>query len=672
MTPIARAVVLFGALGLVIAGQEPPPLRITVHLVQIDAVVHDRSGRHIDNLKREEFHLLQDGKERKITYFSFVGRPAAVASSQQAERKRPDRIYTPAQPMTVQNVRRTVALVVDDLGLSWESMHRVKAAVREFVDTHVQPDDAVAIIRTGTGIGALQQFTTDRRMLYAAIDRLRWTGLSRGGVDSVKLVDEDEVEPVGTRKASSISIQTFERFRSRAYTLGTLGALNHVVEELSGKPGRKSAVLFSDGLQTFAGRDDQLIGGTVTQRLRRLCEHANRAGVSFYTVDARGLVSLAMRAGDSMRGMGDAQPLSSNRHKDNGEFQEGLAMLARETGGVFSGNRNDLALAAANALGDQSGYYLIGYDPGPGIFENERSARDFHRIKLQVTRPGATVRTRSGFYGIADHPPQPAPAGGQSRLLAAIRNPFQSGDIGLRLSAVYAITDQTGPAILTMLHIDGSKLDFHKIPDGRLQANVDVAVVSFGEEGHAEASSENTYEIQVKPGQLEEARRQGFVYKMTHQLKRPGAYQVRAAVRDAATGRVGSASQFVDLPDLRQKKLAVSGVLLSSDGGGNSTPVLRQFGPKAKISCAFEVYNARPDTVVLMRLYREGKPVWTSQEMAINGEQARVPLSRDLTFAQSALYGNYVLEVLARRREGTKIRDTATQWTDFEISGGPE
>lgn len=672
MTRMARAVVLFGAFSLAMAGQEPPPLRITVRLVQIDAVVHDKNGRPIDNLKREELHLFQDGRERKITHFSFVSGAPAAAPSRKSEQKRPSGVFTPTQPMTVQNVRRTVALVVDDLGLSWESMHRVKDAVREFVDTYVQPDDAVAIVRTGTGIGSLQQFTTDRRMLYAAIDRLRWTGLSRGGVDSVQLIDENEVETVGGSKASSISIQTFERFRSRAYTLGTLGALSHVIEELASKPGRKSAVLFSDGLQTFASRDDQLIGGTLTQRLRRLCENANRAGVSFYTVDARGLVSLSMRAGDALRTMGNAQPLGSNRYKDNMEYQEGLAMLARETGGIFSANRNDLALAAANALGDQSGYYLIGYDPGPGIFENEQSARDFHRIKLQVTRPGVTVRTRSGFFGVADRPPHPPPTGGQSQLLAAIRNPFQSGDIGLRLSAVYAITDQTGPAVLNMLYIEGSKLDFRKIPDGRLQATVDVAVVSFGEEGHAEASSKNTYEILVKPEQLDEARRQGFVYKMTHQLKHAGAFQVRAAVRDAATGRLGSASQFVELPDLKQRKLAVSGVLFTASGGGNAASVLRQFSPKARISYAFEVYNARPDTVVLARLYRDGKPVWTSRETAIEAEQARVPLARELTFDQNAVPGSYVLEVLARRREGNKIRDTASQWADFEIPGGLE
>lgn len=668
MKQIARAALLFGISFFGVMGQEAPPLRVTVRLVQIDAVVQDKAGHHIADLKREELRLLQDGKERKITHFSYIGVTPAGSSHERNGRQQPERVYTPAAPMTVRDIRRTVALVVDDLGLSWESMHRVKGGLREFVDRHLQADDAVAIVRTGSGTGTLQQFTTDRQMLYAAIDRLHWTGLSRAGVDSVKPMNEDELAQVGNGRAQSISMQTFERFRSRSYTLGTLGALNRVVEELGKKPGRKSAVLFSDGLQIFSGQDDRITGGPVSDRLRRLCEQANRAGVSFYTVDTRGPIVLAMRAVDTVRSGPAAAQLSIGRHKEYTENQEGMAMLARETGGVFSGGRNDLALAAANALGDQSGYYLIGYDPGPGVFDDEQAVTKFHRIKILVKRAGAKVRTRPGFYGVADRPAPPPKTDRQSQLLAAIRDPFQSGDIGLRLSAIYAITEQTGPAILAMLHIDGAKLDFHEVPGSELQAAVDVALISFGEEGHAEASTADTYQIRVKPEQLEEARQRGFVYKVTHKLERPGAYQVRVAVRDATTGQVDSASQFVELPDWRQKRLAVSGVLLTADGGGNTASVLRQFGPKTKMSYSIEVYNAGPETAILSRLYRDGRLVWTGQEHSIPGAE-RVPLSRDLTFDNGAAAGNYVLEVRAVRREGGKIREAASQWTDFEILG---
>ena len=671
MRGLGRAGILSGVFLFGAAGQETPPLRITVRLVQIDAVARDKSGHYVDDLKREELRLFQDGKEHKITYFSYSGGRPAVAPSPQGKGEQ-GRAPAPAPPMTAGSIRRTVALVVDDLGLSWESMHRVKQALREFVDKQVQPGDAVAIIRTGTGIGTLQQFTTDRRMLITAIDRLRWTGLSRGGIDSVDLAGEDEPPPVTGGRASPMSLKIFERFRSFSYTLGTLGALNHVVEELREKPGRKSAVLFSDGLQMFADYGDELTGGSISTRLRRLCDRANRAGVAFYTVDTRGLMVLSMRAGDRVRSARAARELADNRHKEYVKNQDGLALLARETGGVFSSDQNDLAAAAANALGDQSGYYLIGYDPGPGIFQDGRSAKEYHRIKLKVTRPGVTVRTRSGFYGVEDRPSPPPRTDRSSQLLAAIRNPFQSGGIGLRLSAVYAITEQTGPAILSMLHIDGANLDFRNDTEGDLTATVDVALISFGEDGRAETSTADTYQIQIKPEKLEEARLRGFVYKVTHQFTRPGPYQVRVAVRDASSGEVGSASQFVELPDWKKKDLAVSGILLSVNGGGNAASVLRQFAPETKISYAFEVYNAKAGTEVLARLYREGKLVWTGKEYTLESPQVRLPLSRELTIEKGTPPGSYVLEVVARRRDGKNIKDVATQWTDFALAGGSE
>src|SRR5205085_8129921 len=86
---------------------------------------------------------------------------------------------TPVKP---EQVRRTIALVVDDLTLSFESTYYVRRALKKFVDEQLQDGDLVAIIRTGAGIGALQQFTTDRRQLYAAIEKIRWNPVGNGNI----------------------------------------------------------------------------------------------------------------------------------------------------------------------------------------------------------------------------------------------------------------------------------------------------------------------------------------------------------------------------------------------------------------------------------------------------------------------------------------------------------
>ena len=74
--------------------------------------------------------------------------------------------------------------MVDDLGLSFDSIARIRQSLQKWVDQQMQPGDLVAVIRTGAGMGALQQFTGDKRMLYAAIDRVKFNGLGRVGISS--------------------------------------------------------------------------------------------------------------------------------------------------------------------------------------------------------------------------------------------------------------------------------------------------------------------------------------------------------------------------------------------------------------------------------------------------------------------------------------------------------
>src|SRR5215213_4577457 len=167
-------------------------VRITTNLVQVDAVVTDKNGKLVTDLKPEEVEIFEDGRPQKVTNFSFVS--TAEAAPAEAPRSTPaDKNAPPAPPVRLrpEQVRRTVALVVDDLGLSFESTYYVKEALKKFVDKQLQPGDLVAIIRTAGGMGALQQFTTDRRQLYVAIDRVKWYPMGRAGVGAFAPLESD-------------------------------------------------------------------------------------------------------------------------------------------------------------------------------------------------------------------------------------------------------------------------------------------------------------------------------------------------------------------------------------------------------------------------------------------------------------------------------------------------
>jgi VWFA-related protein len=212
------------------AAQEPqeslPNLRITVTLVQVDAVVTDSAGRHITDLQRDDFELLQDGEPQKITYFSYQPAPPPLPPAPDGS----------SAPLTAGQVRRTVALVVDDLALSYDNIVRVRIALREYVEKQMQPGDLVALIRTGGGVAILEQFTADKRILLEAIDLLKWRFSGRTGMVPIA----PTADGTGHRQHSPEMLDY-------GYTLAALGALNTMEQVIGGMkefPGRKSVVFF--------------------------------------------------------------------------------------------------------------------------------------------------------------------------------------------------------------------------------------------------------------------------------------------------------------------------------------------------------------------------------------------------------------------------------------------
>ncbi len=378
---------------------EDEVVRITTNLVQVDAVVTDKSGKLVTDLRPEEVEIMEDGRPQKITNFSFVSTMSETTTP--ATPAAPvDKLAPPVPPARLkpEQVRRTVALVVDDLGLSFESTAFVRQALKKFVDQQLQPGDLVAIIRTGGGIGALQQFTSDKRQLYAAIERVKWNPQGRGGVGAFAAIQADPLaemrEQLPNQDLANMRSggEDVDQFREELFAVGTLGAVNYVVRGMRELPGRKSILLMSDGIKIFNG-DDPTRGTRVLEALRRLTDLANRASVVIYTMDARGLQTLGLSAADNTSGLSSDQleRQLQNRRNDLFESQSGLNYLARQTGGFPIRNTNDLSAGIKRVLEDQKGYYLIGYRPDESTFEDATGRRKFHKITLKLKRPGLNI-----------------------------------------------------------------------------------------------------------------------------------------------------------------------------------------------------------------------------------------------------------------------------------------
>ena len=265
--------------------QKEDVVRISVTLVQVNVTVTDHKGRQVTDLKPTDFEIYEDGRPQHISAFSYELAQPASKTPGSAEALPPNKNAPPLPPTTLKpdDVRRTIALVVDDLSLSFQSAYYVRSALKKFVNEQMEPGDLVAIIRTGAGMGALQQFTNDKRHLYAAIERVRWNPMGRGHIGAFAAVDTDAPPPGES-----------EHFREEIFSVGTLGALNFIVRGLDELPGRKSIILFSDGITLLSHG----ASGRVMDSVRRLIDLANRASVVVYTIDPRGLQYFGLNAAD--------------------------------------------------------------------------------------------------------------------------------------------------------------------------------------------------------------------------------------------------------------------------------------------------------------------------------------------------------------------------------------
>jgi VWFA-related protein len=668
--------------------QENPDttIRITVNLVQVDAVVTDAKNRQVTDLKASDFEIRQDGKPQKITHFSYISTlpaPAVAPITTPQPKNSAAPPPTPVRALRPGQVRRTIAMVVDDLGLSFESMAQVRSALKKFVDQQMQPGDLVAVIRTGAGMGALQQFTSDKRQLYAAVDRVKFNMIGRSGVAAFAAI-------TGGDESSDAEIRGDE-FRETSFSVGTLGAINFVVTGLRELPGRKSVIIFSDNMRLFnsEGMNQMVLDGL--QRLTDLC---NRASVVLYTIDPRGLPTLSLTAADSPNASRPDRLTEqmSGRRQQYWDSQEGLNFLAQETGGLFVHDNNDISGGIQEVLEDQKGYYLIGYTPEASTFDEKSGRRLFHKINIRVKSPGLHVRSRNGFFGVPDQNARPAPRARSDQIAAALTSPFGGGAIRLRLTGLFSNSQRLGSFVNSLLYIDAHDLTFTDEPDDWHKAVVDIVLMTFGDNGMEIDRSDKTFTIRIHGEEYKRAVQNGFLYALNHLIKKPGAYQLRCVVRDAASERVGSASQFIEVPDINKGRLAVSGIVLRSNVGkmpaeteGQTqepdpleSPAVRSFKAGHALVYGFYVMNAqldhethKPNVETQLRLFRDGRQVYAGKLMPVVTEQQpdmkRLLAGGRLQLGTKMVPGDYVLQVVVTDNAAKEKYHIATQWMDFEV-----
>jgi VWFA-related protein len=695
--------------------QSDDVVRVNTELVQTAITVIDKQGHFVTGLNRDQFELIVDGKPRPISFLEQV----VSGSMREAQLSGPKNTDAPAKEPTAAVVRaRRIIFFVDDLHLSPDSMNRTRQMLKRFIDTEMTPKDTVAIVSSSGQIGFLQQFTHNKQVLIAARDRLspRLYDVQGFGTGSTKMTEylalTIETERSDKRilgfyigecmkqnmpskrnpawatlvKALQATCETDVKSSARAVlmqaghiTQNMYASLESIMRSSARVPGRKLAFFVSDGFLMDAGPT----AAGIRDKLDRVIDAATRAGVVIYTVDARGLgTSAVVDAANSRPLTGSADPaVMTAQSGEIAATQDALNALARDTGGRALRNTNYFDGWVSQVLDETSNYYLLAWRPDT----DEDKLLKFRHIEVKVIgRPELTARLPKGYVT----GPQPNETAGNtssktpanhtvktddSEIRDALSDYYPSTSLPTQLALTYLNTPNNQTVLTSSIQVDGDRLTFG---EGQQSATIRLAGVVLNDKGKIASSFRN--QLNVKP--LSGTSRGGAILYNEHTPLQPGIYQVRVAARDEKSGRVGSALDWVVIPDLTNKQLAMSSLLLGGQVLNNASngaaqvqlSVDHRFARSVKLGYWVFVYNAKRDTAgspnlsVKSEIVRDGQLVLASPSRAVkNGldDPARIPFGEELSLKNVAP-GKYELRVtISDTLSGASVNDSVS----FEV-----
>lgn len=708
---VCSIVVLFlfahGSVNAQVKTQAPKPaqdddvIRVSTSLVQTDVMVFDKQGKFVEGLRPEQFEMKINGAPVVISFLEMVTTGSAQEKAQIAAARggRPATVTGEKAPSPITVVEgRSLFLFVDDLHLDGESLSRTRKMLANTVDEMTANDRALVLTASGQ-LGA-QNLSSDKAALKATIARialrpgvrqsLEAPAMSEGAAVAINRGDTAilayYVELLNDPTVSGAAAE--EKVKARAdniieqsapFASNTLAALESFVRELSNVPGRKLLFFVSDG---FIIENERSMSYA---RLSGATREAARGGVVIYSLNARGLVTGFPDAGS---GAGFEPRLARAVYGADTAGQEVLYSLADDTGGRALINNNDINLGIRHALEETSRYYLLSWRPPQEVAERGK----VKRIEVNINgQPDLIVRTRRGIAeAISSALTLPtstvsplANASSNAELLTALKSDLPQRDIPASLVVAYRNVSPGTFVLQASMQISRAGLTFADI-NGKQTATVDVAGIILDQNGKQVTSFNKRITIGADSNAVDPVRNLVF-YNYDASLG-PGNYQIRAGVRDTKSGRIGSATQSVEIPDISTGRLALSSLMLNehteaddeeeaSEKIGMRKGVAQRFARDARLRFLTYVYNAapvaandnEPDLNVDVKILRGNQPILSPafREVVIDrGTNAKsFPYVAEIPLA-GLQAGEYTLHVTVT---DLTTRASATQQITFVV-----
>jgi VWFA-related protein len=620
---------------------------LKAHLITIDIMVRDKKGKNITNLEAEDFTVYENGVRQRIEFFEppleIVGQAIKPSSDTQAAPG-----TSGGMPMNI------ISLVVDGTTTGLADMSHVRRGLIKYIQEQIGDTDTVAIFAVSSGLQLLQPFTQDKSKLISAAEKAYASttlskNLERGEIAEKIGQLQNELTGVDGNKDPQAQLKAMmarralERFTLLRGQLSLqtarpiLAALAAICDAQRAIPGKKSLVLFSQGVVTSATLDWQ-VQGTI--------DIANRANVAIYIIDSAGLTASAPKSGalvpasplggitasgsaeDRMRTVGGENVFDNARHEGIDREHDTLYRISADTGGEFIKGTNDIAKGLGRIDREIRSRYTLAYYTSDQNFDG-----GFRKVKVEVRRPDARVTSRPGYYATATDEIVPLSVE-DKKLLANF------------------VTAEARPAFPFFLELSPFRIEEgrYKVP---LSIEVPPGEVKFDRKGNKQLLQieflgvireipakiinrlGGNFNVVLTAEQYRSIQTDNIFYRQDVELA-PGAYDIELIIRDRLSGKMAARKERLILP-AAETEFSTSGLVLSryaeraqkrpsstamtgagdvlSHEGVQIRPLpSREFRANDNLIIFFKLYNAaasaetgKPMAKVTVRLLKDGK-----------------------------------------------------------------
>ena len=617
MRPITAT---FLAWVLIAAAQQPAPppkapapskmakFESTTQLVVEDLIIKDKSGNPLTGLKASDFIVTEDGKPQTIDFVEFQKleqNAAPLAPQTEGPKVLQERVEPAVKSATAVQIapekpgdikyrdRRLMVMFFDMTSMPIQDQMRAQTAADKFVHTQMTPSDLMAIMTFSSDVKVVEDFTDDRDALLKDIKNLT-IGEGQGFDEQVSDDSASDTGAAFTQDDTEFNIFNTDR---------QLAALETAVKMLGSLNEKKALVYFASGM-TRNGIDNQA-------QLTATINAALKANVSFYPIDARGLVAsaplgdatkgFARRRGDVLRQLGARRRRATSRASRKRSTRWPPIPAARRCS-----TTTILPMGIVQAQKDISSYYILGY-----YTANDKLDGKYRTIKIAFRDRELSARVskldyRHGYFAGKDF--GSSTATDKERQLAEalmLGDPMTDIDITMEIDYFRLARDRYFVPIVAK--IPGSELELAR-HGGAESTTIDFIGVMKDSAGKTVANVRDFADFKLKGETAAELAKHPIEYDTGFTLP-PGKYSLRFLARENATGKIGTYDAKFTIPDLttEQQRLPISSVILSSQ----------------RMDMSQAVFNAEKDKKILAAnpLIEDGKKLVPSVTRVFNKAQ---------------------------------------------------